>query len=129
MDSRTDFLWDEDGGREKLGCPAPAPSDFGPRIANQMGGLWIGQSVWSAIGLHGPFSSLVVHEYAVTLSVLGKKYVLGRGCITEIRRMGLFGKGFRIRHESADIPTYLVFWSYSSRRLRQAFLDSGYPIE
>ena len=106
-----------------------------PRSYSELGGAWVLTATWwrirGSFSVTWPFAVLTVSADSLVLSVLWWRYSFKRSEIVSIasyRFVPLLASGIRISHRAPAIPPFVIFWSFSKRRLVSELCGLGYDV-
>lgn len=94
-------------------------------------GTRIGESYWSATNYTLALASLKIGDDYLEIATPFKKYTLTRHQLKRITPFkGTFGgRGFRLDHQSNEVPPFVVIWTQSSPKVEEALKTAGYTVD
>jgi hypothetical protein len=101
---------------------------------SERGGIRYGETFFLASNYSWPFAKLSATANDVSISVSlgklsGKTFVFDRASVKSIvRKRGLWSVGVQIVHSVADYPPFILFWTFSFRRLKAELQRLGYDV-
>ncbi len=76
-----------------------------------------------------PFAKLKATEIKIELKVFSKTYIINKDDIISLKKYkGLFSRGLKIQHKVGDIPSHVVFWTFSFKKLKKDLENLGYSM-
>jgi len=99
----------------------------------QTGGARLGRNFWWSINWTWPFATIEIDSDALTIRVPGATHRLPRA---NVRSVALWGpdwappgfSGIVVGHDLAELPPYVLFWSFRRPALVEALQAAGYSI-
>ena len=103
-------------------------------IYQKFGGIRKGQSFWFAVNATWPLAKIeIFHEEIIIKYLLFKKIKFLKEEIDYIEKfqgvLGPFGRGIRIFHNKNSESPFIVFWSFSVKKLIDKLKEANYKIK
>ncbi len=95
----------------------------------ETGGAW-----WKSYGVTWPFARLRATPDVLEITVnpwmfRRRVFAFSKADVRTIRRTRFFfGVGVSIEHSKVDFPSFLIFWTFNYRRLKNALSELGYAV-